>query len=423
MRGSVAAPGGRGAWADVPVTEAREAPGVLAPGFAITCRACGGPSDPDADQCPYCGLEERHDAPTRARLVAHRARMRRALQQLRAIVTARVREGMGASPVLLAVLLLFLPIPAILIGFGLPLGIVFLVVPLLELPRSLGTPLAAVGFLLAIVGGLMGLVAGLAVPYFMLKRHAERVRRRAREIVLEMEATTAVVCPACGGHAAVVALGPDEPCPCPWCGAQLLPAASAEEAVRAAVQSLLAQHETVAQDVLGRLDQPQRRPRQRSPVSLPGYVLAAGGTVVQGTTDGIPVRAFNEVFEGVFVFRLEVATETGLESELFLVRPEVESAMRNLTREWGYALPERAVVSGRPGWLAYVGDGGALPPAPALAECLDRLGPSDALLVDPAGLSVWRRGYGLSRAWGFVEEHHATVATLARGLSRFFAMR
>jgi hypothetical protein len=127
------------------------------------------------------------------------------------------------SAVRAACLFLFVPVPTMLVGLGLPLALVFLAASAFRLPAVV----VSLGLVLAIiVGGTAGLVAGLAVPYRMLKRRAERARGRAREIVRDMEATTAVVCPACGGRAAVVALGPDEPCPCPWCGAPLLPAAS-----------------------------------------------------------------------------------------------------------------------------------------------------------------------------------------------------
>jgi hypothetical protein len=225
-----------------------------------------------------------------------------------------------------------------------------------------------------------------------------------------METTTPVVCPGCGGHAAVVTLGPSEHAPCPWCASALLPTGE-DDSGRALALALLAHHQAAARRLAAR-GTPQRVRRKPPPVA--GFDVT-GGTVVKGTSLGVPVRAFNELVDDTFVQRVEVPVETGLPGDVLLVRPAAEGTMRGLTREWGHALPESAVESPRPGWLAYAA-GASVPVLPALASTLDKLGPRDALLLDPAGLSLWRAVKGLEYAWGLVQEHHETLAALACAL-------
>lgn len=372
----------------------------LAPGFAISCRACGAPGRPDAERCPHCGSVERYDTETRARLVVHRARMRRALQQLRALVASEVSWALSHGHVYgIAILFLVLPLAGILLG-TLP----GLVVILLLQPRG---PRAVLAALALVAGSTIGLAGGLALFYAWAKRLAARSRAAARELVLGMETTAPVVCPGCGGHAAVVMLGPTEHAPCPWCASTLLPSGD-DGATRAVAVALLAQHAAAAQRLATR-SKPSAVRRKPPPVA--GFEVT-GGTVVRGTTFDVPVRAFNELVGDIFVQRVEVAVDTGLLGEVLLVRPAVESTMRNLTREWGYALPELAAPSPRTGWLAFAAEA-ALPTLPALASTLDKLGPSDAVLLDPAGLSLWRQVRGLDHAWTLVKEHHETMAALA----------
>jgi hypothetical protein len=369
----------------------------------MACRACGAPSAPDALRCDHCGSQERYDAATRERLVAHRARMRRALQELRALVSAEVSWALAGGKVyLIAVLFLGLPMGGLVAGGFAPL--LFL---LLAQPRG---PLAVVGVLVTLAGAAVGLAAGLFAVYGLAKRFAARSRQQARDLVLGMQATTPVVCPSCGGHAAVVALGPHDHAPCPWCATALLPAGEASLA-RETARVLLAQHAAAA----ARLARPPRRaPAARKPPPVDGYEVV-GGTVVRGETFGVPLRAFNDLHEGAFVHRIEAPVDLGVAGETFLVRPEVEGVMRSLAREWGYALPDASAPSPREGWRVYARD--AVEPVPAaVGPALDRLGAADALLLDPAGLSVWRRGVGLAYAWGLVREHHETVARLARAL-------
>lgn len=339
--------------------------------------------------------------------------MRRALQQLRVVVATQLFEAMIAGKaVLVAILFLLLPIPFLLLGLALPAAAILIFVLLRGGPPP--RTVVEVALLFGMVGASVGLLAGLAVPYVLVKRKAERVRRQARGLVHDLEATTPVVCPNCGAHVAVVTLGPEEPCPCPWCDSPLLSeAGGVEDTLRAAAEALCRRDPELGGKIarnLGRTVESAVAPR------VPGFELVGAGSLARGTTAGVSLRAFSEIVGGNFVHRIEGVCETALPDEVFLVRPAIEVAMRALAREWGYALPEHRAMSPRLAWHAYVAEGSALPEAPAIAAALDRLGPNDALLLDPAGISLWRKAFGLTRAWSLLEQHHATVAALACGL-------
>ena len=362
--------------------------------FALCCRSCGAPRSPRSAECAHCGSTEQPDAATLARLRAHRARMRRALQQLRAIGTARVASVLlrGKLPWLIGLFL------------GLPILSFFVAVAVLLLCLAVGGtdgPLALAGAFAATAIGTLGSWAGIVAAYQLYKRAAERAAAEARDVVLGMTATTPAVCPQCGGHAAVVALGWEESCVCPWCAAALL-----------ARDADLAERFTRAELARMRLSPAVRPP------PLAGYELTGGGTLVRGHTDGVPLCAWNEIVDGVFVLRVEAAVETGLAGETWIVRPDVETALRKVTDGWGYALPAQPTASPAAGWLAYAEpQGAAAPAAAAVAAAVARLGPADALLLDPAGLSLWRQATGLTAAWGVLVEHHTTLAGLARELA------
>jgi hypothetical protein len=335
--------------------------------------------------------------------------MRRALQQLRVIVPRLLKGSWLAQEILIIVMALFLPIPLMALGFGVPLGIFFF------LSRAMKwEALFAAGFVLGFPGMMIGLVAGLAAPYFLLKRHAQKARTRAREIVMKLDLTTPAVCPSCGGRATIVALGPDEPCPCPWCESGLLPSGEMEVSINAAANALLANNHDLDHQVVGGLSR-EEPIRWRAMTPLPGYVIIGRESVIKGITNGIPVRAFTDIYEGNFVLRLEVPVDTAVDTEIWFVRPEVEAVMRSLTREWGYSLPETPVSSPLQGWLAYAEgvDSSAVPP---VQEALTRLGSCDSLLIDPAGLSLWRKARGLANRFSLVHDHHATMAALAGAL-------
>jgi hypothetical protein len=285
------------------------------------------------------------------------------------------------------------------LGFGIPFGLFFL------LASKTGSELFKVlGILFGMVGSAIGLVAGLAIPYQLFKRQAEKVRNRARQIVLKLELTTPVVCSNCGGHAAVISIGPEDPNPCPWCESGLLPTGSMNDSMQAVIPQLLAHHRTL-----------DSRTSTPTDARVPGYKLM-DGCLVKGSTDGVPVRAFNELYEGVFIKRLEIPVETGISCEIWLIQPEVESTMRNLTTEWGYSLPSLCVATYKT-WRMYSDQPGVIEPS-ILGGILDALGTTDSLLIDPAGISLWRKSAGLSRAWNLLEEHHHTMAALTRWLQK-----
>jgi hypothetical protein len=388
--------------------------GEITPGFGIACRSCGAPCSVESSSaCEYCGSEQPHDAATLLRLAAHRARMRRALQQLRAVLGTQVQQAADAGWAWkLALIYLFVPIPIMLLSIALPMGAVF------AATAAFGRAIPQFFVMLALAvavfgGGGLGLFLALSIPYRMLKRHAVDVRRQAREILAEVDATQPVACPSCGGHAVVVALGAEEAVPCPWCSGAVLPPASFESITQSLAEALRRRDPRLAERFVRNLG--RTIGARRLVPRLAGYELVGGGAVAAGSTAGVPLRAFNEIVDGSFVQRVEASFPTLVEDDVWLVRAEVEPLLRRLAAEWGYSMPEAAVAAPRPGWSGYVRRG-SLPSTPAIGDALDRLGSNAAVLIDPAGVSLWRKASGLSRSWGLLEEHHATVAALANAL-------
>lgn len=350
--------------------------------------------------------------------------MRRALQELRIVISRRVSA---------AVVKRWLArwIPALVLGVLAAGGLLAVAVLLhVWLTGDRGF-LGLLGALAIIALSVLITSVGLTLCYYALMSGVAELREEARRAVLSFAATTPVACGQCGGQAAVVALGPDDAYPCPWCGSALLPAAEAGAAVRAASQGLLDAHLDEAERLAGTALEQMKGAAVGFAQSLPGFELVGGGAVVRGATAGVSLRAFYDFIRGATVQRVEVPLETGIDGEVWLVRPSVEAALRPLTLEWGYSLPEREARCPWPEWRAY-SDGVGLPQHPALAAALERLGPSDALLLDAAGLSLWRRGRSLSvilgevalggspdgSAWSLLVEHHQTMAELAHQLAQ-----
>jgi hypothetical protein len=136
--------------------------------------------------------------------------------------------------------------------------------------------------------------------------------------------------------------------------------------------------------------------------------------LVEGACDGVALAGFNELLEERCIQRVEIEAPTGLDGELWAVRPEVEAHLRALAAEWSYELPRQELDSPVPGWCVY----GTTPlRREILVPALERMGPAESLLVDPAGLSVWRSGSLWAPAWGLVSQRQELVAWLARALS------
>ncbi len=151
------------------------------------------------------------------------------------------------------------------------------------------------------------------------------------------------------------------------------------------------------------------------PPPLPGYELTGGGTLVRGQTDGVPLCAWNEIVDGVFVLRVEAAVETGLAGEVWIVRPGVEAALRKVTDGWGYVLPAEPTASPAAGWLAYVEPQAWCRPLPSRRPSPGSARPTRCCSTPPG--SLWRQATGLTAAWGLLVEQHATLAGLARDLA------
>lgn len=368
------------------------------------CRDCGAALGALDAGCGDCGAAA-PDAQTRLRLQRHLGRLQRARGELRAILAFHL--GVGASTRYG---------PWIVVGF---LGL--LVVP----------PVVAAGsFMLLLLGGhewwaigaalsalvlqALGFVAALAITYFVATRLQDRSRRRARACAAELAVTRAVRCAGCGGYSAAPALGSVSPLDCPWCDAGLV-AGEWENGLAAAGAAIDACR---AQLGAGPFERARRRGRRAShvvEVPLAGFDMRAG--LMRGAFDGVALWSGHDVGPGGTFVRIEAPSTTRLEHPWWFVRRVGESRLREAAAEWGHVLPIGPATSPLPGVRAYCDADEAPPDLEELRAALARLDPNESLLLEPAGVAVWRHLPSLlMRAWAPLLRHHDTVAALARAL-------
>lgn len=383
---------------------------ALPESFAVVCRGCGTPFDPSGSTCTHCGCEVVPDEATRARLLRHRARMRRTLQELRARITPAVAAALlppdfrtRAVVAFLAVVASMILVPTLIAGAGFFL---------------FGDSAAAFAFVLLALASAAGvLVFGVRRTRRWLVGFSLRARVEARRRLGEIAATTPCRCRGCGGHAAVVALGRRSALPCPWCGTPQLPGPSLDDARHRCLDALIERHEDLTRDALERagFSAPPR------PKGLPdAFEPSAGGTVVAGSSRGVDVAAFQEMVdqgrEARVVQRLEVDHDTGLGGEVFVAAPGVESTLRRMAGEWGYELPSEGIAAAEERGFRVYGTADGRVADPILQPFLERMGDGEGLLMDPAGLSLWRPVSPWTRAWSLLDDRLALVVWLARSL-------
>lgn len=369
---------------------------------ALACRACAAPISLEADACAACGAPIPRDPAVRARLTRHRARARRAMNRLRAMVMPRVATAYTPWWVVPAAIgwLLGLPV-ALAVAMLTPLCLGLTLFGDGDLTGGCCAPLSfAMGFGalgLAGWGGLRGFTGVVA-----------RLRERAREVVRAVDGTVPTRCPGCGGHARLVAVGDAVDTTCPWCGATGLPGPDFEAAAEDLCRRALADAADASRRAMSRA-----AIRHGRPSPLRGFAFAPGETVLEGEVDGFRVLAYQDLVGGRVFEHVDVVAPLALEAECFLARAAAADEARRAMELWDHPLPTRELPA-PPGWRAW-SEAEALPEA--LVAALPGFGPGEALLVDPAGISAWRGTGRLSTAWRYVVQRHRAVAALARALS------
>ncbi|MBN2800482.1 MAG: hypothetical protein JXX28_15180 [Deltaproteobacteria bacterium] len=324
----------------------------------LSCPRCAAPlPDHLVDTCPSCGTAAELPPGARRRIAAHQGRIARA--------GARLEASRRFDAELRAAGRLGGPFAALLIA-----GLLAVVGgPMLLMVALLSYVWTAVAVLIgALAFAVAALAGGLA---FTLLTGALTRRGTARLLAaLPPLDPAAVSCPACGGqHRAL----PGVTAPCPWCEASVV---IAPEASAGAVAQRAAQAEAAGQDaeqalerLLARAGQRRRgRSVGRTGLTLQGGLLAGviGGSLLwgAGTRQGLWV-----------VQRLELEAPLALD-RAWLLGPEPLQGARAVGEGLG---------------LPLAGAGAALPDPEPLSALVGSLQLGEALLVDPAGISWWRR--------------------------------
>lgn len=343
--------------------------------YGFSCRACGAPSRSLVEPCSSCGA-----APPRGderfKLLRHRDRLRRAQQMLRALVSARLLHQQAEQGLLQArqtrlaggvLLVVWFPASAMLIAEGI---------------ISCGTALLGVP-LIALVTW-----AGIRISLHLLTSAMARARRRIAVELDRIDATIVVRCPDCGGSASMLQIQDESMVACPWCGGLLAAEPGSTQPEHDRVKRVVDEQMTLARRAVAAASDRLPSERQRE---LPSGFDQSTGLYV-GLHRGHPAWHGEDAISGAGFCRLEMGGETGWDQVLFCTRSEAETGFREAAATWHSPLPTRLLATYAVDWLIYGEHGTPLDEIDRLLLPLYELEPGDCLIVDRAGVSIWRSG-------------------------------
>ena len=202
------------------------------------------------------------------------------------------------------------------------------------------------------------------------------------------EITVDTLCGSCGGHAQVLRAGNEGVLECPWCSARLEPDEKARDAQLDHLHGIAEQEVAIAGAALWATIPESLRSPESGPTLPPGFRESAGGIV--GTFRDIPIWTLSDVVEDTEIRRLELTADTGCAFRVAFVWAEAEASIRKAARAWHYPLPEIRRATWAYQWHVYPDSKEPLDLRETLVIPLHRLRPGDALIIDGAGISLWR---------------------------------
>ncbi len=399
---------------------------------ALVCKNCGSPLDPrsvsDELRCPSCGsvtpLEKRQAASLRA----HAARIARGIQFGRTAVRGRIMAAQMATTGKRGALLFF---GLMLLTGGLVFGLLFLPVALLDGTTGVG------GRILGMVWGvcmLIGCVLVLAVPalgvYFYARRITKRASLLARPVTANIEATMTTRCPQCGAQLSALLVGTNVSAPCPYCETPIAPPEGMRDIVQTTLAAMAAQERAAASAEMRQAIESISSKRSYEPKKLPGLDFEFSGAMATGSHDGVPMWSADDYLDASYAIRMEVDHMTGLGGSVWFVSHPVLATHQAIANELGVTAPAMGTATGDQhvdSRFAILIDGDVSPTwlisDPGFRQMLFAVEPDESLLIDGAGLSVFKSGtfWKLTRGGGIpklLKRYAPTAAWLVRVLAQ-----
>ena len=361
--------------------------------YGISCRSCGAARDLTDAACENCGAPA-PDHQQRRNLLQHQDQTRRLLQKVRALKVAGLIARRQRHQLTLQK----------------RVGLTFL---LLTLLASLWT-IVSIGALERSVGPGQLLVAAMVLATVVyLARQASlmlfsRVAAQAREDVdaqlNALETTVDAVCASCGGHVLVLPATDESSFPCPWCSAALAPcgvasdmqgrhlrtlASTERSLIRASRRKPSSKGERDVEAMRKEIEERREsRRRQQEEDPLPRGFERVGECLL-GEHRKMRVWCTSDRVGKVTIHRLEMASRGDRNRALF-VWHEVDAVIRAAAAAWHLPLPSRHQATLGHEWLLYAEREVSREQQLLVAPIVHDLQKGDALVVDAAGLSLWR---------------------------------
>jgi hypothetical protein len=249
--------------------------------------------------------------------------------------------------------------------------------------KGAGATCGACVFALLLIAGWTPMMAVL----FVIGRWTRaRANRHASRVASEIDLTVAARCPSCGAHIQQLCVGYGGEQDCPWCESVLVAPESVVSALKAAEQALLQSRTGRAREawdtLLGSIRESASRPRAG------GLTFAAA--VWTGNPTGLSVWCAEDHTGRGVLRQLEIDTPLALSGATWLF-PAKNKAHRQLAADFG--LPEAKDEGGAAPLCNHHllgADAARLADVATIGALAEALGPHEAVLFEPAGLSLWR---------------------------------
>ncbi len=338
----------------------------------ISCRQCGMPRALDA-ACTGCGAAA-PDERERNRLLAHRDRMRRALQRLQSLA---VRLALESNPWEKA---------ARAIAFLLVLGFFGGFMVLIALSEGLGRSGLLAGCAIFVTAGPLAAWLLLKLAWIFEARGRQQAYEETDPLVETLRQSYAARCPGCGACATLLRFD-DAAHPCPWCDATLV---TSEEMRRGEALTVSREVESREAEVRQLLERALERSEGDETAAGPGM-----SSFKSRVHRGANLWSSLVGHDATLVKRIELDIETPLRRALYFCEPEAQQRFDSLARAWRAHLPEIHVDTvdvGPRQWHVYSDTKGALEAGGPLALLPYDLPEGTCLLLDRAGASLWSHG-------------------------------
>ncbi len=257
----------------------------------------------------------------------------------------------------------------------------------------------------AVVGGARQLSLTL------FSRAAAQARDDVDGQLSSLETTVDAVCASCSGHVSLLPAIDESTFECPWCSAALAPSGVARDmqvkhlrtvastehslfkAARRKASSRRPRDLDEMRKEIERTRERRRRQEEEDPLP-PGFERV--GECLLGEHRKMQVWCTSDVVRRTTIHRLEMASR-GQRDRAFFVWHGAESVIRAAAAAWHLPLPSHYQATLGHAWLLYAEREVPRDQQLLVAPTVHALQKGDALIVDSAGVSLWRTSTTMPR--------------------------